>query len=157
MIQQIEGSGTQARIHIDQHLYESPNPTTGAALYMLAHVPTGLELFLEVDGNREDAAVPNDSTSIHLHQDAHFHSGAPVNKVYHIIVNLERKEERKKQLTFWDVVALAFPNPPIGPNMVYTVTYRKAAGPMHQGSLVDGGTVEIKDGTIFSVTQTDKS
>ena len=157
MTQQDEHAGPQARIHIDQHLYESPNPTTGSALYALGKVAPGLELFREVEGDREDAGVPNDGTLIHLRQDAHFHSGAPVEKVYHIIVNLEPREVRKKVLTFWEVVALAYPNPPKGPNIVYTVTYRRAAGPVHQGSLVEGGTVEIKNGTIFSVTQTDKS
>ncbi len=157
MNQHVEPAAHQARIHIDQHAYESPNPTTGAALYTLARVPPGLELFREVEGDREDAAVPNDETAIQLRHDAHFHSGAPVAKVYHIIVNLEPKDVNKRVLTFWEVVALAYPNPPMGPNIVYTVTYRKAAGPMHQGSLVEGGTVEIKNGTIFSVTQTDKS
>jgi hypothetical protein len=41
--------------------------------------------------------------------------------------------------------------------MIYTVTYKKAVAPMHQGSLVAGGTVEVKNGTIFNVTETDKS
>jgi hypothetical protein len=157
MTQQAEYTGTQARIHIDQFPYESPNPTTGSALYALGKVPVGLELFREVEGDREDAGVPNDGTAIHLRQDAHFHSGAAVQKLYHIIVNLEPKDVNKKLLTFLEVVTLAYANPPMGPNIVYTVTYRKAAGPMHQGSLVEGGTVEIKNGTIFSVTQTDKS
>lgn len=157
MTQQVEHAGSQARIHIDQHPYESPNPTTGSALYALGKVAPGLELFREVEGDHEDAGVPNDGTLMHLRPDAHFHSGTPVEKVYHIIVNLEPKEVRKRVLTFWEVVALAYPNPPKGPNIVYTVTYRKAAGPMHQGSLVEGDTVEIKNGTIFSVTQTDKS
>lgn len=157
MAQQVEHAAAQARIHIDQHSYESPNPTTGFALYALGKVASGLELFREVEGEREDAAVPNDGTTINLRQDAHFHSGARVERVLHIIVNLEPKAMNKRVLTFLEVVTLAYPNPPMGPNIVYTVTYKKAAGPLHQGSLVEGGTVEIKNGTIFSVTQTDKS
>ena len=31
----------EVRIHIDQHHYESPNPTTGAALYALGNVAPG--------------------------------------------------------------------------------------------------------------------
>lgn len=157
MTQQVEYAGPQARIHIDQHPYESPNPTTGSALYALGKVAPSLELFREVEGGREDAGVPKDGTTIYLSEDAHFHSGAPIRKLYHIIVNLEPKDVGKGVLTFWEVVALAYPNPQMGPNIVYTVTYRKAVGPMHQGSLVEGGTVEIRNGTIFSVTQTDKS
>jgi hypothetical protein len=44
----------QVRIHIDQKPYESPNPTTGEALYKLGHVQPGLELFREVKGDKED-------------------------------------------------------------------------------------------------------
>ena len=32
------------RIHIDEHRYESPNPTTGAALYQLGHIAASLDL-----------------------------------------------------------------------------------------------------------------
>ena len=45
-------------IHIDRQAVESPNPTTGAALYALGHVPHGYELFREVTGDREDEEVP---------------------------------------------------------------------------------------------------
>lgn len=154
---QVEPAGGQARIHIDQHPYESPNPTTGAALYALGKVTPGLELFREVGGDREDVAIPNDGTWIHLIEDAHFHSGDAVANTYRIIVNAELKEVDHRTLTFMEVVVLAFPNPPTGPNIVYTVTFKKAAAPTHQGSLLPGGTVEVKNGTIFHVTQTDKS
>ena len=65
----------QVRVHIDQHPYHSPNPTTGAALYALGKVQPHHELFREVEGNREDIALPNNDAAIHLHQDEHFHSG----------------------------------------------------------------------------------
>jgi hypothetical protein len=78
-------------------------------------------------------------------------------KTFKIIVNAERKEVTKKILTFHDVVELAFPNPQTGPLIVYTVTYKKAVAPQHQGTLIEGGKVEIKNGTIFNVTKTDKS
>ena len=41
------------RIHIDQKEYESPNPTTGEALYILGNVQPGLELYREVRGDKE--------------------------------------------------------------------------------------------------------
>lgn len=49
----------EARIHIDQEPRHSPNPTTGAALYLLGKVQPGLELFREVTGDREDPEVTN--------------------------------------------------------------------------------------------------
>ena len=41
----------RVRIHIDQEPHESPNPTTGEALYVLGRVPPGLELYREVAGD----------------------------------------------------------------------------------------------------------
>lgn len=47
-----------------------------------------------------------------------------------------------------------FPDAPPNPNTVYTVTYKKGGD---QGSLVAGGSIAVKPGTIFNVTATDKS
>ena len=62
------------RIHIDRVPYQSPNPTTGAALYHLASINGHRELFRETDGNQEDKLVPKDGTNIRLEQDEHFYS-----------------------------------------------------------------------------------
>jgi hypothetical protein len=146
----------EVRVHIDQHPYMSPNPTTGEALYALGHVGDQRELFKEVEGNREDAPVPRDAT-LHLKENEHFHSAEAREHRFRIIVNLEPKEVKQRVLTFREVVALAHPNPVFKPTIVYTLTYKRAVAPMHEGSLVEGGKVEIKNGTIFNVTKTDKS
>ena len=65
------------RIHIDEKPYESPNPTTGDALYTLGHVPTGLVLYREARGDKEDPPIPHGPEKIHLTEDEHFHSGPP--------------------------------------------------------------------------------
>jgi hypothetical protein len=152
-----DGRKHEVRVHIDQHPYKSPSPTTGVALYALAHVGEALELFKEVEGHREDAAVPKDGTELHLKEDEHFHSGEARERKFRIIVNLEPKEVEQRVLTFREVVALAYPNPDFKPTIIYTVTYKRAVAPMHEGSLVEGEKVEIKNGTIFNVTRTDKS
>jgi hypothetical protein len=76
-----------------------------------------------------------------------------------VIVNGTPKEVSTKELTFEQVVELAFPNNPWGnPNTVYTVAYRRGEGNKPQGTLVQGGQpVKVKDGMIFDVTPTDKS
>ncbi len=79
------------------------------------------------------------------------------NKEITIIVNGRPKTVTTKELTFAQVVALAFDNPPSGPNIVFTITYRKGEGHKPEGTLVEGGTVKVKDGMIFNVTATDKS
>ena len=74
-----------------------------------------------------------------------------------IVVNGRPKTVSKEELSFAEIVALA-DGLPTGPNIVYTVTYRKGHGDKPEGSLVDGGPgVKVKDGMIFNVTATDKS
>jgi hypothetical protein len=85
------------------------------------------------------------------------HEGQGHNKEYKIIVNGRDKTETSKELSFSQIVALAFDNPPTGPNIVFTITYRKGEGNKPEGSLVEGETVKIKNGMIFNVTATDKS
>jgi hypothetical protein len=145
----------QVRIHIDQHPYHSPNPTTGAGLYALGHVQQGWELFREVRGDREDPEVPNNHEMIHLKEDDHFHSGKP--KTYTIYVNGQEKTLATKIVSFEQIVALAFPTPPTGPNILFTVGYEDGPHANPAGSLMPGGKVKVKDGMIFNVTPTDKS
>lgn len=73
-----------------------------------------------------------------------------------IIVNAREKVVTKKELSFEEVVALAFDNPPTGENLIFTITYRRGEG-NKEGSLVAGEKVKIKDGMIFNVTPTNQS
>jgi len=143
------------RIHIDQHRYESPSPTTGEGLYHLGKIAPGSDLYREVEGNREDRPVWDDSEHIHLREDEHFHSGPAA--AITVIVNGRKKEAPGRVLTFMQVVALAFDPVPSGPDWVFTVTYRKAARKPHEGTLTEGETVTVRNGTIFNVTATNKS
>ena len=74
-----------------------------------------------------------------------------------IIVNAREKTWTEKEISFEQVVKLAFPTPPPGENIVYTVTYRKGEGHKPEGTLTQGESVKVKDGMIFNVTATDKS
>jgi hypothetical protein len=145
----------EVRIHIDEHKYESPNPTTGAALYTLGNVAAGLDLYREVTGDKEDREIENGPEIVHLKEDEHFHSGPP--KVFTIIVNGRKKEVPTKTLSFNQIVALAFSPVPVGPNVMFTITYRKGPDKNPEGTLTEGATVKIKDGMIFDVTETNKS
>jgi len=78
-------------------------------------------------------------------------------KAVEIIVNGRQKEVKSEELSFEQIVALAFPTPPTGSNIVYTITYRKGNGNKPEGTLTPGESVKIKDGMIFNVTATDKS
>jgi len=142
-------------VFTDQKLYESPNPTAGAALYALGNVPAGRELYREVTGDKEDQPVENGPETVHLKKDQHFHSGPP--KTSTIYVNGQKKEVTSKTLTFAEIVALAYPTPPTGSNILYTVSYEDGPHANPQGSLKEGESVKVKNGMIFNVTATDKS
>jgi hypothetical protein len=75
-------------------------------------------------------------------------------KEFTIIVNGREKKVEKELLSFNEIAALAFENPPTGPNVVFTITWRHGHD---NGTVVEGGSVEIKNGMIFNVTATDKS
>jgi hypothetical protein len=143
----------EVRIHINRQPYESPNPTTGAALYALGHIGAHQELFKEIGGDGEDELIPNEGAQVHLKQDQHFYS----QRDFVIIVNGQKKTVTTKTVTFDEIVKLAFPTPPSGANILYTVSYEDGPKANPQGSLKEGGTIKVKDGMIFNVTATDKS
>jgi hypothetical protein len=74
-----------------------------------------------------------------------------------LIVNGRKKTVTAFELSYEEVVALAFESPPAGENVLITVTYRHGPDPHHSGSLVAGESVEIKDHMVFNVRATDKS
>jgi len=74
-----------------------------------------------------------------------------------IVVNGREKTVEKGDLTFDQLVALAFDDPPTGEFICFTITYRRGQGNKPEGTLAEGETVKVKDGMIFNVTATDKS
>jgi hypothetical protein len=141
------------QIHIDREPRDSATPTTGSALYALGNVAAHRDLFREVVGGEEDELIPRDSTEVRLKQDEHFYS----QKVITVIVNAQRKEVVETRLSFDEVVKLAFPIPPTGQNIIFTIKYRKGPHANPKGSLLEGQTVRIKNEMIFDVTTTDRS
>lgn len=74
-----------------------------------------------------------------------------------IIVNGREKAVTTKELTFDELVNLAFDDPPTGEFICFTITYRRGQGNKPEGTLTEGESVKVKDGMIFNVTATDKS
>jgi hypothetical protein len=145
----------KVRIHIDQVQYESPNPTTGAALYLLGNVKHGRLLYREVRGDREDPPIENGPETIHLREDEHFHTGDP--RAITLIVEGTPHEWFKASITYAELVTLFDPNYPQHPETTYSVTYDH--GPAHnpEGILSPGASVEVKDRMVFHVSRTGQS
>lgn len=74
-----------------------------------------------------------------------------------IIVNGREKTVGKEELSFDEIVALAFANPPTGEFICFTIVYRRGIGNKPEGTLAEGESVKVKGGMIFNVTVTDKS
>lgn len=79
-------------------------------------------------------------------------------KVVTIIVNTRPHEwNKKEEISFEEVVTLAFGSFSEDPAVAYTVTYTRGKNEKKEGSLVKGESVKVKDGMIFNVTQTNRS
>jgi len=74
-----------------------------------------------------------------------------------IIVNGRQRTVTAKELTFAEVVALAFDTPPTGDAVEITITYTRGHGEKPAGSLTDGHSVKVKEGMIFNVSATNRS
>ncbi|WP_247394656.1 multiubiquitin domain-containing protein [Ralstonia pseudosolanacearum] len=82
-------------------------------------------------------------------------AGAAHGKVFTIVVNGEQKVIHQKHLSFQEVCEIAFPQGPFGENIRYTVTYTYPDG--REGSMTKGSTVEVENGMVFYVGNTDRS
>jgi hypothetical protein len=77
-------------------------------------------------------------------------------KIYTIIVNTREKTVETDEITFEQVVSLAFEEPPTGENLQITVLFRRGHG-NKEGTLVAGQSVKVKNGMVFDVTLANKS
>ena len=79
------------------------------------------------------------------------------NKGFDIIVNARTYTVDKDEITFDDVVNLAYPEGGRGELISYTVLFYEGGGREKEGGLNEGEKVKVKDGTVFNVTRTDRS
>lgn len=64
---------SHVEIFIDKKKHESPNPTTGSALYLLGGVdPNTYDLYQEVPGKGDDELIRNDHSAVALKNGEHF-------------------------------------------------------------------------------------
>ena len=78
-------------------------------------------------------------------------------KHFDIIVNGRQRTVSSDQVSFDEVVKLAYDPVPAGPNIIIHVLYSNSAGRPREGKLFPGGSVKVQDGTVFNVSTTDKS
>jgi hypothetical protein len=81
----------------------------------------------------------------------------PEHKAVTIIVNTREKTVTEKEMSFDEVVHLAYETPPSGSDVLFTVIYHRARGEKPEGTLVEGQAVKVHDGMVFDVTPTTRS
>jgi hypothetical protein len=128
----------------------------GSDLYKLANVGDDQAVFLEVRGGEDRLITTQETIDLTAPGVERFITASrPITEI-EIIINGRPRVVPGPTVTFEQIVQLAFPDAH-NPNSVFSVTYRKAASTNPDGELGAGGVVKIKKGTIFNVTQTDKS
>jgi Multiubiquitin len=82
---------------------------------------------------------------------------APEKKTVTIIVDGIPHEWPKDEITYAEVVTLEVPDYPQHPEITYSVKYKNGHGSKPEGTLSPGASVKLKDGMIFSVSETGQS
>lgn len=78
-------------------------------------------------------------------------------KEHDIFVNSRPKTVSERELSFEQIVTLAYDTPPSGEDVLYTIEYERGHGEKPMGSLTEGHTVKVKEGMRFLVTHTNRS
>ena len=81
--------------------------------------------------------------------------GGKADKDYTILVNGREKTVTEKKQSYRDIARIAYPDANFD-QFLYTITFFKGEGG-HEGDLVEGETVIVKDGMVFYVRRSDKS
>ena len=74
-----------------------------------------------------------------------------------IIVNAREHTWLAEEISYEQVVILAFGRFIPNNNTIYSVLYKRGQGNKPEGTMVKGDNVHVKDKMIFNVTATDKS
>lgn len=78
-------------------------------------------------------------------------------KIVTIVVEATPHQWPKDDISYEELVTLEFPNYPQNPQTTYSVTYKRGHGNKPEGILSPGGTVKVKEGMVFNVTETGQS
>lgn len=80
------------------------------------------------------------------------------NKLVTIVVNgTDHEWPKDEEISYANVVLFAFPESKDHPEITYSVKYTRGHGDKPEGVLPPGGTVKVKDGMNFRVTETGQS
>lgn len=140
---------------VDEHGYEWGEPTINEAQLREATGADDDLVFVLDRAGQADAVIEEDG-SVDLSAKGTEHLRTK-KRIVRIIVNAREHKVQGTRISYDQVVALAFNPVPTGPDVLFTVTYRKGPPQNPKGTLPEGQSVAIKNGMIFNVTQTNRS
>lgn len=129
---------------------------TGTEIKQLANIPLVDELFLSIKKPLEDEQILNE-TEVDLARPGLEHFYSKIKYPITIIVSGEQKSWSKPQISFQEVIVLAYGSYIDKPTMVYTVAFEDGPKENPEGSMLKGAIVYVKHKMIFHATATDKS
>jgi len=129
---------------------------SGQILAALAKPGPDQAVFLEVRAGTDQLIEPDMLVDLNQPGIERFFIAARPPVEIEIIVNTRPRLVAGPTVSFEQIVELAFPGPH-EPNVVFSMTYRKAVSRPHAGELGAHGIVTVKKGTIFNVTRTVQS
>lgn len=74
-----------------------------------------------------------------------------------IIVNGTPEKVEKEEISYSEIVTIAYPDFPSHPERNYSVTYERGHGNKPEGILAPGASVKVKEGMIFKIKHTGQS
>lgn len=92
----------------------------------------------------------------HGHHEHPHHHEHPEHHIV-IVVNGREKSWSHKTISYDEVVEISGAPLPSGQNPGFTITYHGGPGRHPDGTLIEGRSVEVKDGMVFNVTPTNRS
>ncbi|MBY3397362.1 hypothetical protein HFN88_32520 [Rhizobium laguerreae] len=79
------------------------------------------------------------------------------NKTVTIVVEGTEHDWPKGDISYEEVVTLEVPDYAHHPEITYSVRYKRGQGNKPEGTLAPGASVKVKEGMIFSVSETGQS
>ena len=129
----------------------------GIQIRELGNISAEDDIFLDIKEGWEDDQILNDEVVDLARPGKERFFSKPRSTEFTIIVNARQHVWKETNISFEQLVVLAFGTYDNNPNKGYTVTYSRGWDPKPEGTMVKGSSVRVKNKMIFDVTATDKS
>lgn len=129
----------------------------GVQIRELGKISDQEDIFLDINVDWEDDLILDDEEVDLARPGKERFFSKPKPKQFTIIVNARQHNWTEQNISFEQLVVLAFGSYDPSPGKGYTITYSRGWSPKPEGTMVKGSEVRVKNKMIFDVTATDKS